>query len=108
MPHTVTIEISALAGLTGDNQVLRAFEDETANHVGQDGRLPTVHWGQLNSRTAKQVEATFPQIHLWRSVLARISRKGNRFTFDNDFCQSHGLEPAGGPDLSYLVPLLLS
>jgi hypothetical protein len=107
-PHTVTIEISALAGLTGDNQVLRAFEDESANHVGHDGRLPTVHWGQLNSRTAKQVEATFPQIRLWRSALARISRKGNRFTFDNDFCQSHGLEPAGGPDLSYLVPLLLS
>ncbi|HEV2424195.1 MAG TPA: DUF5050 domain-containing protein [Terriglobia bacterium] len=111
-PHTVTIEVSALAHLTGEEQVLRAFEDETANHVGLDGRLPTVHWGQLNSRSAAQVEATFPKINVWRSALARLSRKGKLTTFDNDFCQSHGLEVLGGrngaPDLSYLVPLLLS
>jgi hypothetical protein len=106
-PHTVTIEISALAHLTGEEQVLRAFEDETANHVGHDGRLPTVHWGQLNSRTAAQVAATFPKIHVWRSALGRLVRKGKHHTFDNDFCQSHGLEPTG-QDLSYLVPLLLS
>jgi hypothetical protein len=112
-PHTVSIEISALAHLNGEEVVLSAFENETANHVGDDGRLPTVHWGQLNARTAAEVELAFPKINRWRSDLARLSKNGKAGTFDNDFCQSHGLEvlgakPSAGGDLSYLTPLLLS
>jgi hypothetical protein len=111
-PHTVSIEISALAHLAHEEQVLDAFEAETVNHVGADGRLPTVHWGQRNSRTVAQIEATFPKLRTWRSVLARFVRRGGDDTFDNDFCQSHGLEVRGEKpirlktDLSYLVPLL--
>jgi hypothetical protein len=109
-PHTVCIEIAGLAHLSQETQVLKAFEDETANHVGADGKLPTVHWGQLNSRTRAQVDAIFgKKIHRWRSVLARLSSKGNPFTFDNEFCQHHGLETYGvkpGADVSYLDLLL--
>jgi hypothetical protein len=112
-PHTVTIEISALAHLDGEERVLKAFEDETMHHIGGDGRLPTVHWGQLNSRTRAQVDATFPNINRWRSALARLSKRGKLSTFDNHFCETHGLEALADtrvvePDLSYLVPLLLS
>ena len=109
-PHTVCFEISALAHLDNEQQVLTAFENETANHVGQDGRPPIVHWGQLNARSPAQVEAAFPKIKRWRSALARLSAKGKIGTFDNDFCESHGLETLGAKlegDLSYLGPLLL-
>jgi hypothetical protein len=92
-PHTVCIEFGALAHLAHEKEVLKAFEDETANHIGADGRFPTVHWGQLNSRTAEQIKATFPsKIDRWRSALARLSANGSPTTFDNDFCKKHGLE----------------
>ncbi len=112
-PHTVCIEISALAHLTDEKQVLRTFENETASHIGHDGRPPTVHWGQLNARTRAQVEAAFPKINVWRSVLARADRGRKSGTFDNDFCREHSLESYGAKpirttDVSYLVPLLLS
>ena len=111
-PHTVCIEISALAHLNGEQQVLSAFENETANHIGRDGRPPTVHWGQLNARSPGQVDAAFPEINTWRSVLARLTMNGKPSTFDNDFCENHGLETLGvkpaatGSDQSYLAPLL--
>jgi hypothetical protein len=92
-PHTVCIEFGALAHLDNEKTVLQQFEDETANHVGADGRLPTVHWGQLNSRTPQQIAAIFPgKIDRWRSALTLLSAKGNSSTFDNDFCKNHGLE----------------
>ena len=106
-PHTVCIEISALAGLAGEVDVLAQFEAEAAS------RGATVHWGQLNSRSRADVEAAFPgKIDRWRATLARLTRGGSLATFDNDFCQSHGLEVVGrtsvpGSDTSYLVPLLL-
>ena len=92
-PHTVCIEFGALAHLDNEQQVLRRFEDETMNYVGADGRLPTVHWGQLNTRTGGQIEAIFPsKILRWRSALTRLSANGSKTTFDNDFCQNSGLE----------------
>jgi hypothetical protein len=119
-PHTVCIEISVIAHLDGELQVMAAFENETAKHSGSDGRPPTVHWGQLNSRSRAQVEAAFPKIKTWRSALTRLSRKGNICTFDNNFCACHGLEAYGEPPssasavssatsahLAYLAPLLL-
>jgi hypothetical protein len=45
-------------------------------------------------------------------VLARLTMNGKPSTFDNDFCENHGLETLGvkpaatGSDQSYLVPLL--
>ncbi len=109
-PNTVCIEMSSLAGLDHEMEVLTAFENEAANHIGADGRPPTVHWGQLNSRTRADVEAAFPKtIDAWRATLARVSAKGKLVTFDNDFCVSHGLEVSHKRikrDISYLVPLL--
>jgi hypothetical protein len=106
-PHTVCIEISALAGLANELEVLNAFESEAAE------RGAKVHWGQVNSRSRADVEAAFPgRIDRWRATLARLSVNGSLATFDNDFSQSHGLEVFGGgvrqQDLSYLVPLLLA
>jgi hypothetical protein len=92
-PHTVCIEFGALAHLNNEKQVLQAFEDETTNHVGADGLLPTVHWGQVNTRTSAEIDAIFPsKIARWRSALALLSANGSPTTFDNDFCQNHGLE----------------
>jgi hypothetical protein len=105
-PHTVCIEISALAGLANELTVLGKFEEEAAV------RGAKVHWGQINSRSRADVEAAFPsKIDRWRTTLARLSAHGRLSTFDNQFSQSHGLEVLGStfrrrPDMSYLVPLL--
>jgi hypothetical protein len=103
-PNTVCIEISSLAGLSGDATALSLFENAAAN-LGA-----TVHWGQLNHRTRAEVEAAFPRINTWRTTLARLSSAGLLSTFDNDFCMSHGLETCGAtwrpPDLSFPASLL--
>jgi hypothetical protein len=105
-PHTVCIEFGALGGLANEMDVLDAFEQEAANRGG------VVHWGQLNTRSRADVEAAFPRkIDRWRATLARVSKNGSLNTFDNEFCVNRGLEVDNerqtGPDLSYLVPLLL-
>ena len=107
-PHTVCIEMSSLSGLSSGTQVLNAFEAAAAK-LGA-----AVHWGQLNNRTRRDVEAVFAdKIEAWREALVRISIHGQMMTFDNDFCAQRGLEPydvkvKGNPDMSYIVPLLLN
>ncbi len=87
-PHTVCIEISALAGLDGEMTVLNKFEAEAVKLGAK------VHWGQLNNLTRDEVDVAFPgKIDTWRATLAQIGSNGSLATFDNDFCQSHGLEP---------------
>jgi hypothetical protein len=87
-PHTVCIEIAALAGLDGEMTVLTKFEAEAVKLGAK------VHWGQLNNLTRADVDVAFPgKIDTWRATLAQVSSNGSPATFDNDFCQSHGLEP---------------
>ena len=102
--HTVTIEIGALEGIRDEFGVLTTFEMMAAQ------RGATVHWGQLNSLTQIQVESAFPNMDKWRAALLRIGAKGSLHTFDNLFCQSHGLEILETKikrNLSFLEPLLL-
>jgi hypothetical protein len=106
--NTVCIEMSSLAGLDSDIQVLNSFEATAARHNA------TIHWGQLNNRTRPDIEHVFANtITKWRVTLARLTQGQSVDTFDNDFCQQRGLEIYDArwkknPDISYLVPLLLS
>lgn len=106
--NTVCIEMSALDGLSSDTTILTAFEQAAAN------RGAAIHWGQMNTRTCRDIEAVFANtIETWRQALVRLSANGKQTTFDNDFCQQRCLEPLGAkvkrnPDLSYLIPLLMS
>ena len=87
--NTVCIETTVLRGDDNDLAMLTSFEN-AAQMLGA-----TVHWGQLNSRSQANVESVFPAIERWRATLARLSKQGNPYTFDNDFCNSHGLEVLG-------------
>ena len=106
--HTVCLEMSALAGLDSEMQVLSAFEAAAAD-LGA-----TIHWGQLNNRARPYIEAVFAdKITLWRQALLRTSREGKLATFDNDFCSQRGLEvydvtTRKGSDISYVVPLIVN
>lgn len=111
--HTVCIELSSLAGVASDGQVFAAF----ANAARQ--RNAIFHWGQLNDCDRAYIETVFgtgdpSPIARWRAALARLAAGGGQDTFDNDFCQGHGLEAYGAQaralsrDLSYLKPLLLA
>jgi hypothetical protein len=87
-PHTVCIEISGLAGLDGEVDVLNKFLAEAVKLGAK------VHWGQLNNLTRDDVDVAFPgKIDTWRATLAQLASNGSLATFRNDFCVSHGLDP---------------
>jgi hypothetical protein len=58
----------------------------------------TVHWGQRNELTMKQVEKTYDwlppigRLYLWRKALGKLSRNGRFPTFSTQFTRIKGLE----------------
>lgn len=69
--------------------MLRSFEQHAVD-LGA-----TVHWGQLNNRSREDIENAYgaEQMGYWRGTLRYLCGAPSVFqTFDNDFCQSHGLE----------------
>jgi hypothetical protein len=52
----------------------------------------TVHWGQLNTIGAVQVQDMFPRLEKWRLALAQFTDNGRETTFSTDFTRRRGLE----------------
>lgn len=84
--RTCNIEIAGIKGIMGTDPFLRTLEADAAA-LGA-----TVHWGQKNEGPLAQVEATFPDLSLWRGALARFTEHGRLTNFSTPFSRTKGLE----------------
>jgi hypothetical protein len=84
--RTCNIEIAGIKGIEGTDPFLRTLEVDAA------ALNATVHWGQKTEGPVAQVEATFPSLDLWRSVLARFTANGRLINFSTLFSRAKGLE----------------
>jgi len=84
--RTCNIEIAGISGVEGTDPFLRTLERDAA------ALNATVHWGQKHEGLMTQVEATFPALDLWRSILGRFTANGRLINFSTPFSRMKGLE----------------
>lgn len=84
--RTCLIAIAGLKGFDGLALLLDTLESD-AVALGA-----TVHWGQRNNLTRRQVEASYPDLPTWRKVLRRVSAHGNPQSFSTAYSRRTGLE----------------
>jgi hypothetical protein len=94
--NTVCVETSLLTPFDTDDAVLRTLED-LAVRLGA-----IVHWGQVNTRTAADIELAFPRLRGWLGALTRLNAGGVPDTFNNVFCEQRGLDI---PTMTIPVPV---
>ncbi len=83
---TCMIEVAILKGIKGGARILDTLQSAAVRRGG------TVHWGERNTVTRADVRQAFPDLPQWQAKLAQIAGIPGE-TFDNTFCQVHGLEP---------------
>lgn len=97
--HAVSIEISLLGGLPGNEEFL-GFVQQKALALG--GRL---HWGQANNQLNPSVASAQygGMLESWKRSLWRVS--GDSKVFSNAFTRQRGLEPvAARSEIAVTVP----
>jgi hypothetical protein len=87
--RTCHFEFVPIKKMAGTRPLLDRIEAAATRHGG------VMHWGQQNRRGAPDIQASFPRVETFRRVLVQVAAQGSVATFDNQFCQDHGLEPAG-------------
>lgn len=90
--RTCSLEIAGIGEVHGTEPFLRDTErDAVALHA-------TVHWGQRNNLSMKDVEAMYDAdapsgaLFRWRKTLSELTRNGRLATFSTDFTRRRGLE----------------
>lgn len=84
--NAVSIEISSLQGLSGNNAWMHFVERVAVRRGGRP------HWGQHNGLSQGDVEMLYgTQLQSWREALATLTGSSSRFS--NAFTRARGLEP---------------
>lgn len=84
----VSIEVSSLLGLSGNDEWYEFVESRALRHGGRP------HWGQRNTIDSAQVADLYGDSYeRWKATLTTFS--GTSTTFSNAFTRKRGLEPYG-------------